>query len=402
MNVYGITNCDTVKEARPWLAQRGVSHRFVDFKKTPPTREKLAAWCAAAGWQTLLNRRGTTWKKLEPEAQARVVDERTRDPLMVANPTAIRRPVVESDEGILVGFDPRRMGAHVPGMTARVAQRATRTRWRTPAFDLLEHRRHPRQRRRRRRGRLVARSRRSASPACRRALARGDRRHGDRDRRVGRHHRRACASSASCDERARRRRRSRDALLDAFDARHARSRRSAQRIPDFDVAARVRRAARDRAPARRARLAAGRAARSASPTARSGRATTSYRPMWAHVWRETVQHAPDGRADAVARAHRRAAHRARGRVRPARAGARRPTTRAPCSRAVEWIAPGFEIVQSHFPGWKFTSPDCTAAFGLHRALVVGPRTSRRPTRNRDALRRRAAGVRAHAAPRRCA
>jgi arsenate reductase len=49
MHVYGITNCDTVKEARQWLAQRGVLHRFVDFKKTPPTREKLAAWCAAAG-----------------------------------------------------------------------------------------------------------------------------------------------------------------------------------------------------------------------------------------------------------------------------------------------------------------------------------------------------------------
>jgi Spx/MgsR family transcriptional regulator len=96
MNVYGITNCDTVKEARQWLAQRGVLHRF---------GEKLAAWCAAAGWQTLLNRRGTTWKKLDSEEQARVIDERTAIQLMVANPTAIRRPVVESDEGILVGFD---------------------------------------------------------------------------------------------------------------------------------------------------------------------------------------------------------------------------------------------------------------------------------------------------------
>ena len=105
MDLYGITNCDTVKEARQRLAQRGVSHRFVDFKKTPPTREKLAAWCAAAGWQTLLNRRGTTWKKLDPEAQAQVVDERSAIQLMVANPTAIRRPVVESTEGILVGFD---------------------------------------------------------------------------------------------------------------------------------------------------------------------------------------------------------------------------------------------------------------------------------------------------------
>lgn len=106
MNLYGITNCDTVKEARAWLAQRGVSHRFVDFKKTPPTRDQLQAWCDAAGWQALLNRRGTTWKKLEPEEQARVVDTKSAIALMCANPTAIRRPVVESEEGILVGFDP--------------------------------------------------------------------------------------------------------------------------------------------------------------------------------------------------------------------------------------------------------------------------------------------------------
>ncbi len=62
-----------------WLAQRGVSHRFVDFKKTPPTSDQLAGVVRAAGWQTLLNRRGTTWKKLEPEAQARVIDERVGD-----------------------------------------------------------------------------------------------------------------------------------------------------------------------------------------------------------------------------------------------------------------------------------------------------------------------------------
>ena len=74
MNVYGITNCDTVKEARQWLAERGVNHRFVDFKKIPPTREKLAAWCAAAGWQTILNRRGTTWKSTGQRA-ARPVEQ---------------------------------------------------------------------------------------------------------------------------------------------------------------------------------------------------------------------------------------------------------------------------------------------------------------------------------------
>ena len=105
MRMYGITNCDTIKTARAWLSEHGIAYRFVDFKKTPPLREQLTGWCAEAGWQTLLNRRGTTWKKLEPEAQALVIDERTAIQLMVTNPTAIRRPVVESDEGILVGFD---------------------------------------------------------------------------------------------------------------------------------------------------------------------------------------------------------------------------------------------------------------------------------------------------------
>ena len=88
MNVYGITNCDAVKEARAWLAQRGVSHRFVDFKKTPPTPDQLQAWCDAAGWQSLLNRRGTTWKKLAPAVQARVTDTKSAIALMCA----LRRP----------------------------------------------------------------------------------------------------------------------------------------------------------------------------------------------------------------------------------------------------------------------------------------------------------------------
>ena len=108
-----------------------------------------------------------------------------------------------------------------------------------------------------------------------------------------------------------------------------------------------------------------------------------YRPMWAHVWHETVQHAPE------------ATRWCRSRERPSRASS--PRSCSVCAgpvpltddardvlRATSWIAPGFEVVQSHFPGWKFTSPDCTAAFGLHRALVVGPRTPI-TDRNRDAL-----------------
>ena len=101
-----------------------------------------------------------------------------------------------------------------------------------------------------------------------------------------------------------------------------------------------------------------------------------YRPMWAHVWAETVprrrRHGLDfARARAVSRASSPKCLRT---ARPCR----RPRCTARSSTAIEWIAPGFEIVQSHFPDWKFTSADCTAAFGLHRALVVGARIALTP------------------------
>ena len=105
MNVYGITNCDTVKEARQWLAERGVSHRFVDFKKTPPTRRSCPRGAPPPAGRRCSIVAAPPGRSSSPRTQARVVDERSAISLMVANPTAIRRPVVESEEGILVGFD---------------------------------------------------------------------------------------------------------------------------------------------------------------------------------------------------------------------------------------------------------------------------------------------------------
>ena len=97
-----------------------------------------------------------------------------------------------------------------------------------------------------------------------------------------------------------------------------------------------------------------------------------YLPMWAHVWRETVTEAPDGRATLVL--ERTAEPRIEPEVVFGLAGPVPPQGDAGAAlAAVAWIAPGFETVQSHFPGWRFKAPDCTAAFGLHRALVVGPR-----------------------------
>ncbi len=81
-----------------------MAYDWVDFKKSPPSPEDLARWCRAVGWETLLNRRGTTWRALDDAAKAAVVDERTAIALMVTNPTLIKRPVVEIGGDVLVGF----------------------------------------------------------------------------------------------------------------------------------------------------------------------------------------------------------------------------------------------------------------------------------------------------------
>lgn len=103
--LYGIRNCDTVKKALRWLDGQGVSYTFHDFKKSGVPESGLDRWIAAAGWQKLVNRQGTTWRKLGPEAQAGVADEASARRLMLAQPSIIKRPVVEAGSRVLVGFD---------------------------------------------------------------------------------------------------------------------------------------------------------------------------------------------------------------------------------------------------------------------------------------------------------
>lgn len=104
--LYGISNCDTVKRARAWLATQGHAADFHDFKKLGVPADCLPAWAAAVGWQRLLNRSGTTWRKLDAAAQAAVVDEASALALMRQQPSVIRRPVVEWGDGeVTVGFD---------------------------------------------------------------------------------------------------------------------------------------------------------------------------------------------------------------------------------------------------------------------------------------------------------
>jgi len=105
--LYGIPNCDTVKRARAWLAEQGMPHHFHDFKKQGVPALRLDAWLTAAGWDTLVNRRGTTWRQLDPALQAGVTDAASARALMLASPSVIKRPVVEWPGGrVSVGFDP--------------------------------------------------------------------------------------------------------------------------------------------------------------------------------------------------------------------------------------------------------------------------------------------------------
>jgi Spx/MgsR family transcriptional regulator len=103
--LYGIPNCDTVKKARAWLVSQGLAHTFHDFKKAGVPPDRLASWEAAVGWPKLLNRQGTTWRKLDAAVQACVTDAASAQALMRAQPSVIKRPVVDWGDNITVGFD---------------------------------------------------------------------------------------------------------------------------------------------------------------------------------------------------------------------------------------------------------------------------------------------------------
>jgi len=106
MIVYGIPNCNTVKKARTWLTDHGIDYEFHDFKKQGITAGKLQEWCAVFGWEKVLNKKGTTWKKLSAEQQGQVIDEATAIAVLLENHSAIKRPVLEQDgKAILISFD---------------------------------------------------------------------------------------------------------------------------------------------------------------------------------------------------------------------------------------------------------------------------------------------------------
>ncbi|HET6599499.1 MAG TPA: ArsC family reductase [Burkholderiaceae bacterium] len=106
ITLYGIPNCDTVKRARAWLSAHAIEARFHDFKKDGVPEPRLASWLAALGWETVLNRRGTTWRRLDEEERVGVTDAASAGRLMLAQSSLIKRPVVEWGGGeVTVGFD---------------------------------------------------------------------------------------------------------------------------------------------------------------------------------------------------------------------------------------------------------------------------------------------------------
>ena len=110
ITMYGIPNCDTVKKARVWLDQHGVDYVFHDYKKGGADRAKLEQWADEHGWETVLNRAGTTFRKL-PDADKANLDRDKAVALMLAQPSMIKRPVLDFGDRRLVGFKPEAYAA---------------------------------------------------------------------------------------------------------------------------------------------------------------------------------------------------------------------------------------------------------------------------------------------------
>jgi Spx/MgsR family transcriptional regulator len=104
IHLYGIPNCDTVKKARVWLDKQGRDYAFHDYKKEGAEPERVAGWIAAAGLDTVVNRKGTTFRALSEDDKARAADSHAAVALLVQHPSIIKRPIAEYPGGVLVGF----------------------------------------------------------------------------------------------------------------------------------------------------------------------------------------------------------------------------------------------------------------------------------------------------------
>ena len=105
ITVFGIKNCDTIKKARNWLTDQGIEYQFHDFRANGIDRDRIETWIQQAGWETVLNRRGTTWRKLDAAIQDTVNSDNVAA-LLAEHPAMIKRPVLDIDGDISIGFKP--------------------------------------------------------------------------------------------------------------------------------------------------------------------------------------------------------------------------------------------------------------------------------------------------------
>lgn len=105
MIVYGIKSCDTVKKALNWLTENNIEYKFHDYKKEGISSEKLDAWSSQRGWEILVNKKGTTWKNLTEQEKEAVTDQKSAVALMKEKTSVIKRPVIEGNGKLIVGFN---------------------------------------------------------------------------------------------------------------------------------------------------------------------------------------------------------------------------------------------------------------------------------------------------------
>lgn len=111
MKVYGIKNCNTVAKGLNWLKENHLDFEFHDFKKLGISESKLKEWADQLGWEALINKRGTTWKNLDADTQNSIISEDSAFKLMQEKTSLIKRPVIETDDNILLGFDEEKYNA---------------------------------------------------------------------------------------------------------------------------------------------------------------------------------------------------------------------------------------------------------------------------------------------------
>ncbi|GHE42650.1 Spx/MgsR family RNA polymerase-binding regulatory protein [Sphingobacterium griseoflavum] len=105
IHIYGIKNCSTVKKALDWFDEKSLPYVFHDYKKEPATLEKLKQWEEKVSWESLLNKKGTTWRKLSTTQQASVCDAASANAVLLQHNSMIKRPLIEGPKGIVLGFD---------------------------------------------------------------------------------------------------------------------------------------------------------------------------------------------------------------------------------------------------------------------------------------------------------